>query len=259
MRFVTEKLHDHVAPCERTHRHPTSLDHIALLDLHCNFREAQEDLHLHHQTSELCTSVYLHVKGTDLYFVAQIVDVVVQAAEILGGQHAEVRRSQCLVVRVEGTELLVQVHDGLQVKNAFHHMRQRCGKGDATIAGGAQDAMWIRVVVLRLQVPLLLARSGFQILKVRQHWIDGVCEHLLDLLLHVLHEIPETDCAHVEVAEALGGHLVAVLRVLLVLDVIEGFGHRAGVRPPRKGHCKPHQGVWEISEAIHPLAHIVRR
>ena len=77
--------------------------------------------------------------GKGLYFVAEIVDVVVQAAEVLcivtsvppsgsiivgfevlqwplqgarwagvlGGQHAEVSRSQCLMVRVEGTELLV--------------------------------------------------------------------------------------------------------------------------------------------------------
>ena len=30
-------------------------------------------------------------------------------------------------------------------------MRQRCGKGDATIAGGAQDAMWILVGMLRFE------------------------------------------------------------------------------------------------------------
>ena len=96
----------------------------------------------------------LPLKG--LYFVAQIVDVVVQAAEILriaaivpsssllrfcsgscraalklgravaaawgllGGQHAEVRRSQCLVVRVEGTELLETGAVGFRTLRSLH-------------------------------------------------------------------------------------------------------------------------------------------
>mmetsp|Transcript_98521 Transcript_98521/g.234595 ORF Transcript_98521/g.234595 Transcript_98521/m.234595 type:complete len:258 (+) Transcript_98521:375-1148(+) len=107
MSLVAQQLHDHIPPGQRAHGHPPRLDHVALLDLHCNLREAQEDLHLHHQTPKLGTAIHLHVEGADLDLVPQVVDVVVQATEILRRQHAEVRRPQSAMVVVKSSKLLI--------------------------------------------------------------------------------------------------------------------------------------------------------
>mmetsp|Transcript_55322 Transcript_55322/g.99628 ORF Transcript_55322/g.99628 Transcript_55322/m.99628 type:complete len:453 (-) Transcript_55322:355-1713(-) len=259
VRLVAQQLHHDVAPGERAHGHAARLDHIALLDLYCDFREPQEDLNLVHQAPELRPAVHLHVEGGDLDFISEVVDVVIQTTEVLRGQHAEVRGAQGLVVAVEAPELFLEVHHRIQVEDALHHMRQRRGEGESAVARGADNPVWIGVVELVLQILHLPGGRRLEVPEVRQDRADGLREHDLDPLLHEEGEALEADGLHVAPAQTLGLHLPEVLSVHVLLHLIEGLRGGTSVPPPGQRDGKPDQCVRQVPIPIHPLAAILVR
>mmetsp|Transcript_109748 Transcript_109748/g.245175 ORF Transcript_109748/g.245175 Transcript_109748/m.245175 type:complete len:305 (-) Transcript_109748:751-1665(-) len=243
VRFVAEELHDYIAPSKGAHGDAPRLDHVPLFCLYCDLGETQEDLDLVHKPPELCATIHLHIEGGNLDLVAEVVDIVRQPAEILGGEHAEVAGPQGLVVGVELFELVLEVHDGFQVEDPLHDVSQSGSQRDTTITGGAEDPLWVGVVVLSLKLATTLPHCIPHRLQIREHRTERVSEEPLDFPLHKRSEGLEADGLHKLGAEALRLHLRSVLLVLLLLEGIEGLGTFGAILPPGQGQGEADQAL----------------
>mmetsp|Transcript_116178 Transcript_116178/g.329228 ORF Transcript_116178/g.329228 Transcript_116178/m.329228 type:complete len:362 (-) Transcript_116178:341-1426(-) len=259
VRLGAQELHHDVPPCERVHRDTACLDHVSLCDLAWDLGETDENLSLDHQPPELGAAVELHVEGADLHLVPEVLDVVLEAVELLGRKQAEVLGTDRLVVEVEVPQLLLQAHDGVQAEGALHDVRQGRGEGDAAVAGGAQDALRVGVAELRRHLLLGLLEGRLEALQVAEDRTDGVHEDLLDPLLHEAHEVLEADGLQVLRAEAPRLHLPEILGVHLLPQFGERLGGHAAVLPPGEREREAHQVLGQVAEAVHPLVHVVRR
>mmetsp|Transcript_30335 Transcript_30335/g.68929 ORF Transcript_30335/g.68929 Transcript_30335/m.68929 type:complete len:418 (-) Transcript_30335:495-1748(-) len=257
VRLVAEQLHHDVPPSERAHGDAAGLDDIPLLGLACNLGEPQEDLHLVHEPPELCAAVDLHVEGRYLDLIPEVLDVVVEAAEVLRREHAEVGRAKGLVVLVELTQLLLKIHDRPEVENALHDVRQCRGEGDAAVPRGAEYPVGVGLVELRLQLRHLLLPGALQVLEVCHDRAQCVDKHLLDLLLHVDSEALEPNGLHVLGAQPPRLHLPEVLGVHVLLQLVEVLRGWRPVPPPGQRQGEADQGLGQVAKPIDPLVHVV--
>mmetsp|Transcript_6462 Transcript_6462/g.18005 ORF Transcript_6462/g.18005 Transcript_6462/m.18005 type:complete len:256 (+) Transcript_6462:751-1518(+) len=160
---------------------------------------------------------------------------------------------------MELPQLVLEVHDGLELEDAFHDVRQRHGEGNAAVAHGAHNPLRVRVLELDGQ-GLLLAFGGLlQLLEIGEHRPDGLAEHALDLGFHEGGEVAEADRAHVLFAEAPSLHLAPVLLVHVLGKLAERLWGSLAILPEGEGQREAHQVLRQVTEAVDPLVHVVWR
>mmetsp|Transcript_87342 Transcript_87342/g.255460 ORF Transcript_87342/g.255460 Transcript_87342/m.255460 type:complete len:297 (-) Transcript_87342:311-1201(-) len=161
------------------------------------------------------------------------------------------------MVRVKLAQLLLKRHDGLQVKDALHHVGERGRKRHGAVASCAQDPAGVRLGELRLQLLLSPLDGLLELPQLVEHRPHGVGEHQLDPPLHEGDEVCEAHGLHVLGPEALGPHLPQVLGIHVLPQVAEGLRRRGAVPPPGQREGEADEGLGQVAVAVDPPAHVV--
>mmetsp|Transcript_48694 Transcript_48694/g.112855 ORF Transcript_48694/g.112855 Transcript_48694/m.112855 type:complete len:206 (-) Transcript_48694:863-1480(-) len=195
MRIVVQQLHDHLTPSHRAHGDSKGLQDVALLCLDADLGETKEGFHLKHQAPELCAPIDGNLKGWDFDVAAQVLNVVVQAAEVVGGQREEVLSvPEFLVVVVEFVELVIKSHPvDVRPDETLHDVVQAIGKRHAARTDSGQHLRWVGLFQLLRQLLFLLVHGSLQVAKLGQDRADCLDKHPLDPLLHELRKVAKAD------------------------------------------------------------------
>mmetsp|Transcript_87344 Transcript_87344/g.255475 ORF Transcript_87344/g.255475 Transcript_87344/m.255475 type:complete len:596 (-) Transcript_87344:665-2452(-) len=259
MRVVVQELHHHLAPRDRAHGDAEGLEHVPLLRLRADLGEAEEGLHLEHQAPELRSAVDRHLEGRHFDVGPQVLDVVVQAPEVLRGQREEVVGvADLLVEAVELAQLVVQGHAvDVRADEALHHMVQAVGEGHAAGSDRCQHLRGIRFLQLLRQLLPALVHGGLEVPQLRQHGADRLHKHPLDALLHVLGKVTKANHSEELLGSAQHRKLVQVLIVHLIPEVRKALGWWSALSPVRQCQGKLDKTLGQVSETLKPLVRVV--
>mmetsp|Transcript_100714 Transcript_100714/g.307874 ORF Transcript_100714/g.307874 Transcript_100714/m.307874 type:complete len:248 (-) Transcript_100714:889-1632(-) len=191
---VVEQLHHHVRPRHRAHGDAEGLEDVPLLRLDADLREAEEGLDLEHQPGELGPAVDGDLERGHLDVAAQVLDVVLQTAEIRRRQRLERQvAAELLVVTVEIPQLVVERHAiDVGPNDALHDVRKAVREGHPAGADGGEHLRGVALLDLLLELLRPLGHRRLEVPKLRQHRPDRLNEHALGPLLHVTGEVVET-------------------------------------------------------------------
>mmetsp|Transcript_3652 Transcript_3652/g.6444 ORF Transcript_3652/g.6444 Transcript_3652/m.6444 type:complete len:215 (+) Transcript_3652:1229-1873(+) len=161
---------------------------------------------------------------------------------------------------VECPQLVLQSHAATcHIYLALHDFLEGTSKGRTAVSSCVEDP--VRVCLLKFSDKTMLPGTALrlQVFEIVKHRCDCVCKHVLDLLLHEHGKALEADGAQELWPQLLFPHPFRITLVACLPQHCEILGTWRSIRPMRQSQCEANEFTWQVTKAINPVVHILRR